>query len=263
MLRFLLKEATVLTAFIILGALLLLSLWLSNGVNDSLIKEFRDPKISVIIPESDVETFKAAVESDSNVVRYDLFQSVENKARLSELYPELRNVISPLELRFFPVSALVTVKDAEAFLKVLNSMGLGKKQIVHEPPQQLGTFLRILTMVLLGLWMLTLSLVLYFNVERQTVKEEARWSLMKMLGAQPFRIFLPLWLGQSIRITISACCAIALAWIASQQMTRVFAWNWTSLPASVWVGFFVVSLLLTWTVSFLLFNQRFRRISLG
>jgi hypothetical protein len=264
MLKFIIKEASVLLAFVVLGGLLLLCFWVSDGLNRGILAEYRDSKVSVVVPADRVEPFRQFVERDKNVIRYDYFNSQANKSRWSELYPEMKNVIAPLEPGFFPSSAIVTVKDASLFLQGLDrQVGITEKHIVHQPPHQLMQFLNGLTLAFGILWILTLVLVLYFNIERITAQQEARWSLMKMLGERPFKLFIPLWLGQSARISVAIIFAMALAWFSSDQIRSLFAWNWTSLGMSVWVTFVVSALFMTWGISYVLFRQRFQRISLG
>lgn len=264
MLKFIIKELSVLIAFIVLGGMLLLCYWVSDGFNRGILAEYRDSKVSVVVPPENIENFRSMVERDKNVVRYDFFSSQANKGRLGNLYPELKNVIAPLEDRFFPASAIVTVKDPAVFLQALDrQLGISEKQIVHEPPHKITQFLNGLTVVFAILWVLTLILVLYFNIERITALQEPRWSLMKMLGAKPLSLFAPLWLGQSLRITIAVVFAMMLAWFSSSQIRTLFMWNWTSLHWSVWLAFAGSALMMTWFISYVLFRQRFRRISLG
>lgn len=264
MLKFIIKEASVLIAFILLGGILLLSFWISHGVNEGILADYKDPRISVSILPDNAEKFRAFVERDKNVIRYEIFNAITNKARLGDLYPELKNVISPLEARFFPTTAVITVKDAGIFMAALDKLpGLADRKILHEPPKRLSQFLGILTFVFGGLWVLTLVLVLYFNIERLALQQEARWSLMKMLGAKPMSLFFPLWMGQSARVFLASSSAVILAYLASQQIKVLFAWNWSSLPLSAWLLFFFTSLAVTSLISFLLFQIRYRKILLG
>jgi len=264
MLKFLIKESTILIAFVVLGGLMLLCIWLSRGVETGIFTEYRDPKVSLIISSSKVDEFRSFIEKDRNVIRYHLYTSLMNKERMADLYPELRSALGPLEARFFPTSAIVTIKELAPFLKAIEgNSDIIEKQVVHEPPVRVANFLKVLTFLFSALWLLTLMLVLYFNIERVAVHDQAKWSLMKMLGAKPLKIFGPLWLGQTLRIVVASGFAILLASIASQQIRQVFAWNWPSLPLSAWLGFFGVSLLMTWAISFAFFHQRFRRILLG
>jgi len=233
-------------------------------VNEGILADYRDPKVSVSIPGDNLEKFRTFVEQDKSVIRYEIHGAISNKTKLGELYPELRSVILPLEPRFFPTTAIVTVKDAPAFLASLDKVtGLADRQILHEPPKQLSQFLSVLTFVFGALWILTLALVLYFNIERLALQQEARWALMKMLGARPMSLFFPLWMGQSVRVLLASVSAVVLAYMASQQIRVLFAWNWSSLPLSVWFGFFLVSLVVTSFISYGLFYVRYRKILLG
>jgi len=264
MVRFILKEASLLIAFIVLGGLLLLCFWVTHNVHENVLKEYKNSQISVVLKTGADEGFRELVEKNHNVIRYDYFSSAKNKERLGETYPELKNIIAPLEERFFPSSALVTVHDASKFLQLLDkSPELFQTQVLHQPPTKLSRFLNVMVVIFSMLWLLTLTLVLYFNLERITVREEPRWSLMKMLGAKPFMLFWPLWHGQALRITIASVCAMILAAAVSHQLRAFLVWDWTTLPLSVWIGFFFISLLVTSAISFTLFSVRYRRISIG
>lgn len=264
MLKFALKEVSILFAFIVLGGVLLLSLWISHGIQEGVLSEYKDAKVSVIISAEKAREFRDFVEKDKNVIRYEFFSADANKSRLGDLYPELRSVIAPLETRFFPPSAIVTVRDSMAFGQSLDQLsGIAEHRIVHQPPHRLTQFLKALPVVFGILWLLTLILILYFNVERAATENEARWSLMKMLGARSSRLFVPLWLSQSGRIALASCCAVILAYVSTRQVQVLFAWNWTALPTGVWVGFFMASLIITAVISFLIFRHRYQKVALG
>lgn len=264
MFRFFIKEASLLTAFIVLGGILLLCVWLLDGIQKSVLNEFQNTQVSVILKEGSLDKFKDLLEKDKNVVRYKIFSGAQNQARLGQYYPELKNVISPLDDRFFPTSAVVTLSDSKAFLSSLwASPDLFEAQLLHQPPEQLSRFLKALTFVFTGLWLLTLTLVLYFNLERLLVREEPRWSLMKMLGAKPVKLFMPLWYGQAIRISIACLSAVALSTLATHQVKSFFNWHWAGIPLKASLGFFLASLILTSLISFGLFYSKYRRVSLG
>ncbi len=251
-------------AFVILGGLLLICLWITMNIHQSVMREFQSAQISVILKDGSDRKFKELVEQNSNVIRYDLYSAYRNKERLSSLYPDLKNVIAPLEEKFFPMSAVVSVRDADAFLKSLQQNSqIFESQILHQPPTQIRRFASVLTAVFGCLWLLTLSLVLYFNLERITIREEPRWSLMKMLGAKPHLLFKPLWTGQMIRICMASVFAILLAVIVSYQIEHFFLWTWTRMPFSVWAGFLVVSIGVTTIISFGLFYSRYRQVAIG
>ncbi|MBN8554627.1 MAG: hypothetical protein J0L93_04205 [Deltaproteobacteria bacterium] len=264
MIRFFLKEAGMLTAFVILAGLLLLCLWVSENFQRNVFKDFQNTQISVVIKDRGEPALKELLANNSNVVQYKIYRSKDNKDRLGQLYPELKNLIGPLEDKFFPTSAIVAVKDGPAFLSLLKlSPQIVETQIVHQPPMELARFIQILTFIFSLLWLLTLTLVLYFNLERLTAKEQARWSLMKMLGERPERLFLPLLYGQSLRIGVASVFAILIALISVFRVRTMFAWNWSAIPFGSWVGFFALSLLMTAVISFVLFYQRFKRVTLG
>ena len=264
MLRFFLKEASLLVAFVVLGGLLLLCLWITNHLNQSILKEFKDTQISVILKPDAEEDFKAWVEKAPGVIRFRMFSALDNKDRLGAVYPELKSLVLPLDQKFFPSSVIVTVSNAAAFTKALSvQSGVVESQVLHQPPVQLRRFLNILTFVFSGLWLLTLTLVLYFNLERLTVVEDQKWSLMKLLGARTFPVFLPLWYGQTLRVTIASVFAILLAVLSIRQIQSFFVWDWISLPALVWIAFFFVSVGLTSAISFSLFYYRYRQVPLG
>jgi hypothetical protein len=264
MIRFLLKEASLLVAFVILAGLLLLCLWVSENFQRNVFKDFQNTQISLVLKDHGEAALREMVSNDSNVVQFKVFRSKDNKERLGQLYPELKNVINPLEEKFFPSSAIVSVKDGADFLKSLKSNSqIVETQIVHQPPTELATLIQILTFVFSALWLLTLALVLYFNLERITAKEVSRWSLLKMLGERPEKLFLPLWYGQSLRIGIASIFALFLATLTIFRIRTFFAWDWSAIPVWSWMGFFLASLAVTTVVSFGLFYQRFKKVSLG
>ena len=266
MIRFVLKEASLLIAFIVLGSILLLCLWLTSSVKQQVFKEFQNTHLSLILKSDQREDLVRFLDTESTVVRYEFFSPSQNKKRLGELYPELRNVMGSLEQKFFPNSAAVVVTDAAKFTARLEAKGLKKDieaQTIHHPPVRLQRFLQVLTGVFSALWLLTLALVLYFNLERLTLREEPRWSLMKMLGAKPSRLFWPLWASQASRVALASVFAVALSFLAIEQIRSFFAWNWHRLSGSVWIGFILTSLLLTSLISLFMFSLKYRRVALG
>jgi len=264
MFKLIIKEASILTAFVVLGGILLMSFWLSYGFDTGIMAEYKDSKVSLSFENAKMDELRGILEKDRNVVRYEVSSSEENKRKLGELYPELKSVMGPLENKLFPASALVTVREVGSFLKKIEGWGsLIDRHLVHEPPHQLANFLRLLTGAFLLLWVMTLGLVIYFNVDRIVSEQEGRWSLMKMLGAKPYTLFLPVLYGQGLRIFIASAFSILLAIFASGQVRQIFAWNWSSLPMSVWLGFFITALIMTGIISSLLCQLHFKRISLG
>ncbi|MDB5039233.1 MAG: hypothetical protein JWQ35_2761 [Bacteriovoracaceae bacterium] len=264
MLRFILKEAGMLVAFVVLGGLLLLCIWLTHHMNESVLREFKDTQISVILKSEAENSFREWVEKAPDVIRFQILNPYENKGRLGEYYPELKNLISPLEQKFFPASALVTVAKPDAFLKALSQVnGIVETQVLHQPPTQLRQFLEFLTGIFSCLWLLTLTLVLYFHLERLAIVENQKWSLLKMLGSKTGSIFLPLWYGQVVRVGIASLFAILFAVIATRQIQNFFTWDWVKLPTSIWIGFFLASIGLTSAISFSLFYYRYKQVPLG
>ena len=264
MLKFLIKEAALLTAFVLMGGLLLICYWCSFNLNRGVAAEFKNPKVSLVLKGDNQSEVRKFLDANSQVVSYEVFYSQDNKEKLSQLYPEMRNVIEPLDLKFFPVSALVVVKDAPLFLKSISPLKeVVSKQILHEPPRKLIQFLDGLTIVLLALWLLTLGLLLYFNIERIMIEQSARWSLMKMLGARPLRLFIPLWGSQILRVGLATILSSIAAYFVCSQIQSVLSWSWTSLPSSVWLGYFSFSLVLASLIALSLFRYRFGRVVFG
>jgi hypothetical protein len=263
MLKTVFKESSVLFAFVILGALLLISVWLTDSLNQSILAEFKEVKVSVVVPPEKIETFRTWADNESSVSRYEIASASTNKESLALAYPELKSLIQDLDLRFFPSTALITAKDATSMLDSLSKAGFVERQVIHQPPQALVTLMTWLSGVFLGLWAMTLVLVLYFNIERLTVQEEPRWSLFKMLGEKPLRIFMPLWLGQSARVGLASLLAMGLAFLVSRNLDSFMAWESLDLSWMIGLAFFGLSLLITFVVSLGLFQSRFRRISLG
>lgn len=264
MTKFILREAGLMSAFVVLGGLLLLVVWTSKHLNESLLREFKDTQISVILKADSEGEFRDWLEKSSHVVRYQILNPLENKDRLGTAYPELKNLLQPLDRKFFPPSALVTVSNADLFLKSLKSLSnVVDTQVVHEPPIQLKRFIEIMVFIFSGLWLMTLALVLYFNLERLAIMEDQKWSLMKMLGARPFPLFMKLWYGQVARVGLACALAVLLAVAAIRQIQSFFIWDWVNLSASIWMSFVLCALLLTSAISFVMFQSKFRRIPLG
>jgi hypothetical protein len=258
------KEIGLLTAFVVLGGLLLLCLWVSENFDRSLLSEFKSSQVTIILKDRQDDELKTFLDQNSQVVSYKIYKAKDNKDRLTKIYPELGNVVSQLEEKFFPISALVKVRDVDAFMTSLKpKANFLDTQIVHKPPYELQRFIKILTFVFTALWLITLALVLYFHLERLAVKEMPRWSLLKMLGERPYRLFMPLWIGQFSRVLISSILALTLALLAISQIKSFVAWNWSVYPYLSWGLFFLVSILITSVLSYSLFYAQFRRVSVG
>lgn len=258
------KELSMLFAFILVGSLLLLSFWLTRNIDSYFLSEFKNDKLSVVIESGREEDFRAFAESHGSVLNYRLHSSDENKALLQKLYPELKTVIEDLEAEFFPVSATMTVSSIDQVTKDLAALGgFVRERLSHQAPENLQFFLQIITSVFLVLWIMTMFLMLYFQLERLGYRESRKWSLMKMLGAKPIRIFWPICGGQIARIFLASVFAIFLAHLATLQFNQVFAWGWPSLNLGLWLGFVASSLILSGVILFVLFVARFRQVSLG
>ena len=264
MLRFLIKEISLLSAFVILGGFLLLCVWISNNMQTSILRDFENPQISVLLADGAELMLKDLLDSDGNVIRYDIYSNEENKNRLGQIYPELKNVIAPFEDKFFPVSGVIVVKDSDRFFKDYASKSyIFEKKLMHSPPANLKSFIDVLTLLFSGLWLMTMALVLYFNLERITQKQQSKWSLMKMLGAKPIKLFLPLWYGQAIRMGIASIFAVIIAYLATNYIEGFFAWMWDDLSQYVAIGFFLASIGLTFLISLGMFTFQYRRVKLG
>lgn len=258
------KEASLLTAFVVLGALLLVSYWITENIDRSIFQEFQNSHVSVILEEEAQSDFQWFLNKQDEVVDYEMHSKQQNKEQLRKLYPELSEVLRDLDSNFFPVSATVSVKQADPFMEELDAQGgVIQSSFLHKPPKHLSQFFGVLTLVFSGLWILTLALVLYFQLERLTFREERKWSLMKMLGAKPLRVFFPIWWGQLLRILVASSLAIGLAVFVTQRFQSFFAWDWSSLSVFAWASFLFVSLFMATFVYFTLFMLRYRQVSLG
>lgn len=263
-LKLIFREAGMLVAFVVLGSLLLLSYWITSNVDRSILAEYGNTSVSVILKNDSVQEFKSMLEKDSNILRYKIMDASENRERLRDLYPELSSVLSPLDKSFFPVSATVSVNNGERFLsRIESNPGVVSSHILHKPPQQLSRFLNIATFVFTGLWVLTLVLVLYFQLERLSYVQLRRWSLLKMLGQKPLKIFWPICFGQLARVGVASVLALSLASLVAGEFLQVFSWQWAEISFLTWMTFIGVSLSLAVFVFMGLFLLRFRRVSLG
>lgn len=256
------REGSLLLAFVVLGGILLISLWMTRVIRQSIFDEFENAKISLTLKgAASLEPFLA---QDRNILDIEVFSASDNKTRLQRAYPELKEVIDPLESDLFPASAIVTVKDANLFLEKIKRRGSDvEAHLLHEPPRKLQALVTLATVVFSCLWLMTLGLVLYFNLEGLALREEARWSLMKMLGARPTRLFWPLLYGQAGRIGAASLIAVVVAWITISQIRGLFAFTWGSIGAWMPLGFIAVALLLTGVFCFALFFRRFRSLSIA
>lgn len=264
MVRNIFREVGLLLAFIILGALLLLTIWLSQNFQNQIAKEFKQDQISLILKAEHAELFERKLKSQSFVEKVTVFSASQNKQKTQGLYPELRSVLEPVESNLFPTSAIVSVNDLAAFETwISGESDLYESKIVHSPPLKLKVFMQVLSGIFLALWILTLGVVIYFNLERISTQEEAKWSLMKMLGARSDRIFLQLWYGQATRIGLACLFAGLVFFVLSVQIRQVFPWGWGGMGVLWWGGFMVLSLALTSVLSYYFFRSKYQGLSLG
>lgn len=262
--RWVAKEAVTLFAFVLMGSFFLLALWMSLSLDQQLLSEFKNDKISLILESDQEAELRAWAEGQEQVLSYALFSGEENKATLQKLYPELKNVLESLEASFFPISATLSVTQVEPVIEGLRAVGLqAREQIVHQAPRDLQVFLFGLSAVFFTLWLLTLVLVLYFQLERMSFQESRRWSLMKMLGAQARDIFWPLCGFQLLRVLVASTLAVFLATLAARQFEAFFQWGWSPLSWPVLSLFVVFSLLIAAASLFALFGLKFKRVQLG
>jgi len=251
-------------AFIVLGALFLASFWIFSNVDSSLVQEFKNDRVSVILNPDYVDDFKSFVRDREDVIQYEIQDREANKNSLRKLYPELGSVLEQLEESFFPVSVSLQVKDAPAFLKGLESLPeVSAAQIVHRPPVKLKQFLSGSSALFLSLWILALVVVLYFQMERLAQLQMDRWSLMKMLGAPSMKLFLPICYPQLGRIILASGLAVFLSAIFAREFESVFLWQWEPLSWLVNSLFVVGSSLIGFAVCFVLFKLRYREVALG
>ena len=94
-------------------------------------------------------------------------------------------------------------------------------------------------------------------------EESNRWSLMKMLGARPLKLFFPLLGSQILRVGLAATLSALGAYFVSQQVQSVLSWSWMSLPSGVWIGYFLMSLAIASVIALGLFKYRFGKVVFG
>jgi len=258
------KEAGLYIAFILMGTLLLISFWVSTNLQESILSEFRYKTMTLIFASEPSAEFRKLVENSPAVVRYELRGAYANKDQIRKQYPELSNVVENLDEQYFPSSALVTLRDLDSFQSALKTIpDEVEKTIVHQPPQKIATFFNMLLGLFAFLWLLILALLIYFKLERLAVKETARWSLMKMLGARASQIFLPLCWLQVLQIGVGSFAVLLLATFSMGYLRKLFSWNWENLSSSVQIQFFVGTLVVGVGLFFFIFSARYRRTALG
>jgi len=258
------KEAGLYIAFILMGTLLLLSFWVSTNLQQSILSEFRYKTMTLIFAQDPSAEFRKLAETHPAVVRYEIRGAFANKDQIQKQYPELANVVEGLDEQYFPSSALVTLRDLNTFQSALKSIPDEiEKSIVHQPPQKIATFFNMLLGLFAFLWLLILALLIYFKLERLAVKETARWSLMKMLGARASQIFLPLCWVQVLQIGLGSFAVLLLATFSMGYLRRLFDWNWENLSSTIQIQFFLGTLVVGVGLFFFIFSARYRRTALG
>ncbi len=258
------KEGGLYLAFVIMGCLLLLSFWVSNNVRDGLMKEFRHQSMTLVFSSEPSNEMRDLLNKSSAVVRYEIRSAFENKVKIQKEYPELASTLADLDDEFFPSSALITLRDLPGFERELKRVpDVIEKSIVHSPPQKIATFFNGLLGLFGFLWFLLLALLIHFKLERLAVRESARWSLMKMLGAKPSQIFLPACWIQMGQIAVGSLCVLLLTGLSMSYLRRLFDWEWAGLSMGAQLGFFVGSVVIGVFMFFLIFAGRFRRTALG
>lgn len=263
-LHWMLKEAGLQIAVVLIGGFFVFSWWVLGHLDHDVAKEFSEDRISVIVkPESEFE-FRRFLDSRPEVTRYEFQSGEANKLTLASLYPELSSVLKPLEADYFPISALIQVKDSAGFLTALQSeVQFFQSYLVHTPPKEIQHFVSGSAIVFLVLWMLILGLYLFFQVEHLAHRDEREWSLLKMLGSSAQKIFWPACYQQVIKLFVTSVLAVLLAYWGALQFETVFQWGWNPMAVSIWSQFFVLSMLLTLALFSSFFLWRYRRVKLG
>lgn len=263
-LRGLLKETGLQLAFIVSGVFLLISFWSLQNLDRDLLSEFKEDRISIVLEADQVAEFKKILESNAEVLRYEVHEAKENKLALANLYPELESVLKPLDAEYFPISATVSVKDAQKFLASIKAeLSNFGSYLIHEPPQKLKTFLQLSVGLFFGLWLFTLGLILFFQLEYLAHRDEQKWSLMKMLGASRSRVFWPICGLQLARILASCLIAIGVSFWIAREVESIFNWGWNAFTPWVWASFTGISIFIAIGLFMTLFSIRFQKVKLG
>lgn len=262
--QLILKEVGLQLAFIVIGALLLLSCWISQNLNRDVLAEFSQNRLSLVADSLQEDELRTYLEQNEEVIEFEVQNSSSNKDKLSNIYPELKNVLEPLEEKYFPISATVTVKAVEPFLSLVkNELPSLQAFVIHEAPAQLQAFLGLSFSIFFVLWIFTLGLFLFFQVENLAHRDSEKWSLMKMLGSKPSLIFWPMCWQQLLRVLASSGVAIFGSYWAAREFESLFQWGWEPVAIVNWVIFLGISLTLALGVFIGLFVLRFRKVPLG
>jgi hypothetical protein len=262
--KVLLKELGLVSAFVVLGSLLLVSAWLSTSVQSSFFGEFKQDLVSVILEPKKIEAFESLMQSTPEALRYEIQSAEENRQQLSVLYPELSSILDVVDSQLFPVSATIVSENGQQLVSKLQGRSeLIRAQLIHQPPTSLRNFLGLMTATFGFLWIFTLVLFLYFQLERLAFQQTQKWSLMKMLGAEANKVFFPILGAQLIRIFAASLLAIVFAYFMSTGILEIFSWEWSALSLGHASLFLAISLLVGVVLLYSLFLIRYRQVSLG
>ncbi len=257
-----LGEILVFSAFIFLGAFLLVSLWFVRDFDRSILQDYREKQVSVTM--RDEEAFKTWISRAPFVESHRLFTASMNRDRLLDENPRFYGVLSDLDLSFFPSTALVTVTDVPNFSKAFEASNLdGNIYQVHQAPHQLQLLARVLLGSFIFLWALTLAMVIYFSLDRSAQTLAPRWTLMKILGARTYQVYAPLFRAQMLWVGAGLTLAVVLSRFAIEIIAgslngtmQSFSWIFVS-------SFCALSLVVAAVLSFGLFYSRYRQVYLG
>lgn len=259
-----LKEAGLLGVFAVLGAALLVSIWLAQNFHQEFFEDFSSDQVSVVLEGVDLNEFRSFLERYEALMGYEIQTPSLNQEQLQNAYPELAGVLGALDDDYFPSSATVRSLDGEQLIADLKAEFQNLNAfLVHRAPDHFSKFLMILSIVLFALWGFSLTMVLFFSMENLANKKERHWSLMKMLGARPSQVVMPLIQPQLFRCVAGVMGAAGLAWFTNSQLNSLFGWQWQTQTYVTWGLFLALSLTLTAGLFFILFNWRYERVALG
>lgn len=258
------RELGLVSAFVVLGALLLVSAWLTTNIQKNFFGEFEQDVVSIIFEQEDLARLEAWMSETPEVLRYEARGPLENREELQRLYPELRSILSEMEEAVFPASATIISDNASSLMTKLEARPeLVSAQLLHQPPIALRQFVQFMTLTFGLLWVFMLVLFLYFQLERIAFRRSHEWSLMKMLGAEPRRVLFPILGSQLARIGFASILAVGCAYFVSGAILQLFSWSWQPLSLLFSAGFIALSLLVGFSVLFVLFRLRYRQVAVG
>lgn len=260
--KYLMKEGFLLSVFIIMGGLWIVSWWLKGEVNESILRQYKESHISLVM--DDTEGLRAWLTRAPGVLSYKLFDRSDNKEKLQDSYPELSDTLNSIDNEFFPSSALVSVSNVDAFMKALSRSGLAvESRMIHQPPVFFVMVINVLAYIFSFLWLGVLGLMLFASIERTTILQQQQWSLMKMLGARAYQVFLPLVKDQVLRVGVSAIVSVIVAQILIKTVLSPLVEIDRGLNFVLRFGFVFGSVALTLALSYSLFYFRYKRVPLG